>query len=193
MNLAKARPPSLCRRLQRPARRSIASERSETEIRDFLLCSRSAVALARAPLVLSPSQYLRLFPAALGPMRADLAAGLRAVAEALPAGTPVPVPREILLELLASRAGSVQPSAMPPADLTVADLCARFSRKPSAVRAWLERGDFEGAYKLKGRDWRVPAAAADRFQADQVGGAGAKTQDVEIGDLGAWRQQRGRS
>lgn len=127
-------------------------------------------------------------------MTADLAAGLRALAQALPAGTAVPVPREMLLELLAGRGGAVQTSATPLADLTVTDLCTRFGRKPSAVRAWLERGDFPGAYKLKGRDWRVPAAAAERFQAEQVAGTGAKTSAAgETGDLGAWRRLRERA
>lgn len=126
-------------------------------------------------------------------MTADLAAGLRALAEALPAGTAVPVPREMLLELLAGRAGAVPTSATPPADLTVADLCARFGRGKSAVRAWLEAGRFAGAYKLMGRDWRVPAASADQFQVDQVAGAGAKTPAADVGDLGAWRRERGRA
>jgi hypothetical protein len=44
-------------------------------------------------------------------MTTDLAAGLSERAEALPAGTAVPVPREILLELLAGHAGAVQTSA----------------------------------------------------------------------------------
>jgi hypothetical protein len=104
----------------------------------------------------------------------------------------VPVPRELLLELLAGRAGAVHTSAMPPADLTVADLCTRFNRKPSAVRAWLERGDFPGAYKLKGRDWRVPAGAVQVFLAKQGIGEQATGRAAE-GDLGAWRRLRERA
>lgn len=123
-------------------------------------------------------------------MTADLAAGLRALAEAAPAGGWVPVPREVLLELLDAPARRLQASATP-ADLTVADLCASFGRKPSAVRAWLERGDFVGAYKLKRRDWRVPLAAVEAFRAQQA--AGAAERAPADGDLGAWRllRQRG--
>jgi hypothetical protein len=76
-----------------------------------------------------------------------------------------------------------------PADLTVADLCTRFGRKPSAVRAWLERGDFPGAYKLKGRDWRVPPAAVELFEAAQRGTAPGGTGESGK-DLGAWRRLR---
>jgi hypothetical protein len=126
-------------------------------------------------------------------MTSELAAGLRALqvyAETLPPGTAVPVPRETLLELLAGRAGGVAAHGGPPADLTVADLCTWFRRKPSAVRAWLERGDFPEAYKLKGRDWRVPAAAVEAFRANQARDVGERA--PAEGDLGAWRRLRAR-
>src|SRR5438552_2533326 len=121
----------------------------------------------------------------------DLPASLRALqvyAETLPAGTVVPVARETLLELLARQGGAGQTSATPPADLTVADVCARFGRKPSAVRNWLERGMFPGAYRLMGRAWRVPVSAVEAFQVKQAGGAGESAPTP--GDLGAWRRLR---
>ena len=71
-------------------------------------------------------------------LTSEIAAGLRALAKALPTGTAVPVPRELLLELLGGSGAA--PAELAPADLTVADLCGQFGRKPSAVRAWLERG-----------------------------------------------------
>ncbi|MGH7511522.1 MAG: helix-turn-helix transcriptional regulator [Gemmatimonadales bacterium] len=120
-------------------------------------------------------------------MKPALAKSLQVLAEALPPGTAVPVPRELLLELLA---GPLQTSATGPRDLTVADLCTRFERGPSAVRAWLERGDFPGAFKLHGRDWRVPAAAVEAFCANQAAGTSGT---AAAGDeLGAWRQVRGK-
>jgi hypothetical protein len=118
----------------------------------------------------------------------DLRQHYRAVAEALPVGTAVSVPRELLLELLEASAGRLQTSAVSP-DLTVADLCTRFSRKPSAVRAWLERGDFPGAYRLNGREWRVPPAAVEAFEAAQRGAAPGGTGESGK-DLGAWRRMR---
>jgi hypothetical protein len=118
---------------------------------------------------------------------------LRALAEALPAGAAVSVPREWLLELL-DVANALQTSALPPADLTVADLAARFGRGTSTVRGWLERGFFEGAYKLNSKDWRVPQAAVEAFQERQRGGKqseGSGLGDRPVGCLGDWRKVRG--
>jgi len=98
-------------------------------------------------------------------MTADLAASFRAVAEALPAGTAVPVPRELLLELLAAPGGAVHTSTTPAADLTVHQVAARFGRHPSTVRLWLERGALPGAYRFQGREWRIPATSLAIFEA----------------------------
>lgn len=109
---------------------------------------------------------------------------LRQMAELLPAGASVTLPREALLEALGE---PLQTSALaaPPADLTVAELAARFQRSPSTVRGWLEADRFPGAYKLNRRDWRVPLAAVETFEAQQ------RAQEAPRGaDLGAWRRQR---
>src|SRR5262245_26376473 len=55
-------------------------------------------------------------------------------------------------------------------DLSVTDLAQRFRKGPSTIRAWLESGAFPGAYKLNGKEWRVPldgVIAMQRAQADQ--------------------------
>jgi excisionase family DNA binding protein len=49
-------------------------------------------------------------------------------------------------------------------DLTIRDVAQLFGKRPSTVRAWVERGDFAGAYKLHGKEWRVPASAVQAFQ-----------------------------
>ena len=87
---------------------------------------------------------------------------LRSYAEILPAGTVVPVPRELLLEILAGEVPETAP-ASPARDLTVDEVAAHFHRSPGTVRTWLEAGRFEGAYKLRGRSWRVPPAAITAF------------------------------
>ena len=70
-----------------------------------------------------------------------------------------------------------------PVDFTVAELAARFHRSTSTVRDWCEHGRFGGAYKLNGRDWRIPQAAVDTFLAEQRG----ESPDTQIG---AWRAVR---
>jgi excisionase family DNA binding protein len=79
----------------------------------------------------------------------------------MPPGSAVTLPRDWLLAL--DEAG--EPEDGPPAvDLTVTQLAALFGKKCSTIRAWLEEGDFEGAYKLRGRQWRVPRRALEACQ-----------------------------
>ncbi len=93
---------------------------------------------------------------------------LRELAERLPSGGSLTLTREGLLELAAVDGGQTeQPAAR--ADFTVAELATRFHRSASTVRDWCEHGRFEGAYKLNGRDWRIPPAAVDAFLAEQHG------------------------
>ena len=118
---------------------------------------------------------------------------LHRLAEALPAGSAVPVPREWLLELLSSgQHTTAEPSPVPPADLTVAQIASRYGRHASTVRVWLERGAFPGAYKLRGRDWRGPAAGLAAFAASErareVGTPAARRGPRKAADLGAWRR-----
>jgi hypothetical protein len=124
----------------------------------------------------------------------DLREHLRAYAEAIPPGTPVPVPREWLLQLLGcSKVTSEKPAIAAPADMTVAELAARFRRRPSTVRGWIERGLFPGAYKfMGGREWRVPQAALEAFEAGQRAGRPQNRLWGQGGrpvDLGAWRRE----
>jgi hypothetical protein len=95
----------------------------------------------------------------------EAAAGLWALAEALPAGAAVPGPREWLLDLLA-RHGTPAPASAP-ADPTVEEIAARYGRAPSTVRGWCEAGRFPSAYKLHDREWRIPAAAIEAFEKQQ--------------------------
>jgi hypothetical protein len=117
----------------------------------------------------------------------ELATGLRALAEALPAGAAVPVPREWLLELLAGQGSAA--SANPPADPTVEEIAARYGRAQSTIRGWCEAGRFPGAYKLHDREWRIPAAALEAFD------TAARKREVPAGrrgrpvaSLGDWRR-----
>lgn len=106
---------------------------------------------------------------------------LRELAERLPQGGSLTLTREGLLELAADEGQPQEPAA--PADFTVAHLATHFHRSASTVRDWCEHGRFEGAYKLNGRDWRIPLTAVDAFLADQRG-------EKRISPLGAWRAVR---
>jgi hypothetical protein len=86
---------------------------------------------------------------------------LREFAQALPAGAVVPVPKEWLLELLGEAdAGGARVEI----DLTVNQVAQRFSRRPSTVRGWCEASLLPGAYRNRGREWRIPATALVEFQ-----------------------------
>lgn len=106
-------------------------------------------------------------------------AGVREQLQALPRGSLVPV--DWVLELLSDGRDGPARLGAPAVDLNVADLALLFKKKPSTVRAWIERGDFPGAYKLQQKEWRVPRSAVDAFQATQARGT-----DTPQG-LGAWR------
>ena len=93
---------------------------------------------------------------------------LRVALSAMPPGTLVP--RDWLVLQLDALEGSPAPLAPTPqagADLTIPGLALLFGKRPSTVRGWVERGDFPGAYKLHGREWRVPASAIQAFQDTQ--------------------------
>lgn len=112
-------------------------------------------------------------------------ATLRDLAGRLPDGAALTLPKAVLLEALGSGASA---AATPPADLTVAEFAARFHRSPSTIRGWLGAGRVPGAYKLSGRDWRVPPAAVEAFLARE-----RARYEAPAADLGAWRARRGRA
>ncbi len=113
----------------------------------------------------------------------NLADRLRELADRLPTGGSLTLTRDALLELAGVGNGQLEAGAV--ADLNVAALAARFHRSPSTVRDWCEQGHFEGAYKLNGRDWRIPEAAVDAFVARQ-----RRQPQEQLVRLSAWRAVR---
>ncbi len=104
------------------------------------------------------------------------------LAERLPPGGSLTLTRDGLLELAAGDEGQPdEPAAR--ADFTIAELAARFHRSASTIRGWCEHSCFEGAYKLNGRDWRVPCAGVDAFLSAQRG-------EPSVSELGTWRAVR---
>src|SRR6266516_2903943 len=104
---------------------------------------------------------------------------LRELAARLPSGSSITLPRDALLEAVGEQIRS-QPSA----GLTVGEVAARFHRATSTVRAWVEAGRFIDAYKLEGRDWRIPESSVAAFIAAQKRGPAHQP------DIGAWRNVR---
>jgi excisionase family DNA binding protein len=111
-----------------------------------------------------------------------LADRLRELAERLPLGGSLTLTRDGLLELAAASVGQMNQTPGL-ADLTAAELAAQLHRSPSTIRDWCERGRFEAAYKLNGRDWRIPQAAVEAFLSEQRGNG-------PVAQLGAWRSVR---
>ena len=111
---------------------------------------------------------------------------LRAALTAMPPGTLVP--RDWVLEQLSDGSPGVSAAETPAlpthVDLTIRGLAQLFGKQPSTVRAWVERGDFPGAYKLQGKEWRVPVSAVEAFQDRQRGRAKSQPR------LSAWRSIR---
>ncbi len=96
-------------------------------------------------------------------MSPDLRTGLRALAEALPTGTAVPVPRELLLELLdgAPTPAPASNGAGAPAEhmLTAEEVAARLS----TTERWVyDHADQLGGKRLSKRCLRFPESSIRR-------------------------------
>ncbi len=111
----------------------------------------------------------------------NLADRLRELADRLPPGTALTLTRDGLLGLARDVDDPDQPAGR--GDFTIAELAARFYRSTSTIRGWCERGRFEGAYKLNGRDWRIPPTGVETFLAEQRG-------QLPVARLDTWRTVR---
>jgi hypothetical protein len=114
-------------------------------------------------------------------------ARLLAQLQALPPDALLPV--AWLLEQLAEEASGPVPAAPLSCDLTVTEFGSRFGRKGSTVRLWCEKGRVPGAFKLREREWRIPAASVELFRQAQ-GAPAADPPKPTSGDLGDWRRRR---
>jgi hypothetical protein len=90
---------------------------------------------------------------------------LQRLAQALPAGTALPVPREWVLELLSGAETPKATTTPLELDLTPEEAGAALHRSPVTIRAYCNAGLFRGAYRMRGRQWRIPRAALEGFLA----------------------------
>jgi hypothetical protein len=133
---------------------------------------------------------------------------LRALVEAVPPGGAVTIPRDWLAGELGAGADGA-PTGGADTVLTVAQLAERLHRSPSTVRGWCEQSRFSGAFKLNGKDWRVPITALAAFldgQRPETSREDAphatistradtrvprrRARKSDAADLGAWRRAR---
>lgn len=68
-------------------------------------------------------------------------------------------------------------------DLTVREAADELDRSPSTVRGWCGDGKLEGAYRFRGREWRIPPAALRAFV-----DAEREPAPREEADLSGWRE-----
>lgn len=71
------------------------------------------------------------------------------------------------------------------ADLSCADVAKRLDRRPGTIRAWCQRGEMAGAYRLNKKEWRIPRASVRAYLDAQA----KQGRVVNAGpvDLGSWR------
>lgn len=116
---------------------------------------------------------------------------LRQLVAALPAGASVTLPvAELRAWLDEEGPGAAQGRGETREDLTIEETAERVRRAPSTVRGWLTSGLIPEAYKLRGRDWRIPPGALTRFLEREAEGKAGPTLRPRRGkpDLGEWKK-----
>jgi len=89
----------------------------------------------------------------------DVLTGLRALAEAFPTGTAVPVPRELLLEVLSAKTGQPDDNGAAERMLTAEEVASLLSTTDRWVYA---HADLLGGKRLSRRCLRFPESAIRR-------------------------------
>ena len=89
----------------------------------------------------------------------SLADRLRLIISALPPSASVTIRVEDLQAWLDAESVPGRTSLAAHVDLTVDQFAAELNRAPSTVRGWCAAGQVSGAYRLHGREWRIPRAS----------------------------------
>lgn len=112
---------------------------------------------------------------------------LEQLLEHLPPGGSVTLDREALAELLEAEPSSEEERL---SDLTVPELAEELDRGESTVRGWLADGLIPEAYRLRGREWRVPPEAVRRFLEREAQEEGSPVPvPLRGGELDDWRRE----
>jgi hypothetical protein len=119
----------------------------------------------------------------------DLRERLKAMVDGMPPGSSVSVPVDWLRECLAAEE---REGDRPDRLLTLEDVAGEVGRAVSTVRTWCNSGKLEGAFRLNGKDWRIPSASLRRYleaQANPEATAGTIDGNGHP-KIGAWRKRR---
>jgi excisionase family DNA binding protein len=119
-----------------------------------------------------------------------LAERLRRAVEGLPERASITLPVGVVRDWLSDLEEKANDERL--GDLTVPELAEELDRAESTVRGWLNAGEIPQAYKLHGREWRVPQAAVRAFlerQRNEVEDPGRIRS--RGGSLGDWREEFG--
>lgn len=76
----------------------------------------------------------------------------------------------LLRALMASVEGTVTLMDPVEVDLTCEGVGGLLGRDASVIREWCREARFPGAYKLRGKEWRIPRQALNDFQREQQKG-----------------------
>ena len=118
----------------------------------------------------------------------SLRSELSAILKGMPPGSAVSLPVEWLRSLLAEDA---RQGGRPDRLLTLEEVAELAGRSKSTVRTWANSGMIEGAFRLHGREWRIPSRAWERhLESLQKGEEGPEVAEVGSVDLGSWRRVR---
>lgn len=120
-------------------------------------------------------------------MKPSIGEALLTIAEAALPGASISVPREVILRLLSNELAETTSQQAPVRDLSVNEVGMHFGRSPTTVRGWLEAGLLPGAYKLRGKAWRVPPAALSQM-ATHSRTPLDRPRSPPVVNLGAWRR-----
>lgn len=103
----------------------------------------------------------------------------------------VGLPDDALVPVRWVRALSHVEGAQQLADLTVSELASELDRSAATIRGWCGSGKIPGAYRLRGREWRIPPSAVRRFLEHEASERNESAgHDVAHPiDLGTWRKE----
>lgn len=76
-------------------------------------------------------------------------------------------------------------------DLTVAQVARELGRSPATIRGWCGSGRIQEAYRLRGREWRIPHSALRQFFRLEASerNASAGSDGPHTTDLRMWRKE----